>query len=554
MKRACLAFVCAALACGVAGAAEVKIERSKIVQVVVYVDRAEITRQATVQLPAGASSIVLPGLPPSVDADSLRISGKGVPAALGAVELKREAQERKATPEWLAADAEVRRLEGEQNKLGLEEKADQQMAEFLASLAKGTGARSGDRLAEGKPDLEAVKGFFGFVRGQVDDLGKRAERRVERRRELQEQLDVARAKRDAAQPRGPVESLAAIAEVEARQAGALDLEVTYLVPSAAWRPSYRATLDADKGEVVWSAEAVVRQQTGEDWSGVPLRLSTAAPARGVAPPQLPPILVRPTPPRPKLALRTETMRSVMKGAPADEAAGGAMEAPAPALEAVPMEAPEAEVLHTAYNAAFDAPGKSDVPADGRDHRIALRTDALPARLLYRVAPAASETAFVVAKTASPAQYPLLPGVVRVFAGAAFVGQYGVAESAPGAEMDAPFGADNRVIVKRVATPRRGSQEGFISQDQQFDYGFRTTIENRRDRDITIVVEDQLPRSQDERIVVKVGDKTTPGMRDAKDRPGIVEWELTLGPKQRKEIVLEYSVRFPRDLSVDGLPR
>ena len=552
MNRACLAVACAALACGVAGAAEVKIERSKIVQVVVYVDRAEITRQATVQLPAGASSIVLPGLPPSVDADSLRISGKGVPAALGAVELKREAQERKATPEWLAADAEVRRLEGEQNKLVLEEKADQQMAEFLASLAKGTGARSGDRLAEGKPDLEAVKGFFGFVRGQVDDLGKRAERRVERRRELQEQLDVARAKRDAAQPRGPVESLAAIAEVEARQAGALDLEVTYLVPSAAWRPSYRATLDADKGEVVWSAEAVVRQRTGEDWSGVPLRLSTAAPARGVVPPQLPPILVRPTPPRPKLMMKSEAPRPTAEMA--RDAAGAGMAAPPPALEAVEMEAPEAEVLHTAYNAAFDAPGKSDVPADGRDHRIALRTDALPARLLYRVAPAASETAFVVAKTSSPAQYPLLPGVVRVFAGAAFVGQYGVAESAPGAEMDAPFGADNRVVVKRTATPRRGSQEGFISKDQQFEYSFRTTIENRRDREITLVVEDQLPRSQDERIVVKVGDKTTPGMRDAKDRPGIVEWELTLGPKQRKEIVLEYSVRFPRDLSVDGLPR
>ena len=74
--------------------------------------------------------------------------------------------------------------------------------------------------------------------------------------------------------------------VEARAAGPARLRVTNLVPCALWRPAYRAVLAADRRSVLLETDAFVWQDTGEDWNGVRLSLSTARPTLAAAPPAL----------------------------------------------------------------------------------------------------------------------------------------------------------------------------------------------------------------------------------------------------------------------------
>jgi uncharacterized protein (TIGR02231 family) len=470
---------------------------------------------------------------------------------IGAVELREQAQEPPKSPEYAAAEEEVRRLESELASLDAEEGADKEMAEFLRALRATTGSRTGERLADGKPDPEAIRAIFEFVRARVDDLGQRAVARQERRRATQERLQVARARRDAARPRGPIRTRTVRVAVDARQAGELTLTLGYVVPGAGWRPAYRAVLDADTSRVTLTAEAVVVQRTGEDWDDVALALSTAAPARGVQPPALTPVVLRALEPRARMG----AVGGVAGSAAPERKDEAAQKPQAPAASppsGVAGERVEAEVVHTAYNVAFAVPGRSTIAADGRDHRVVLRSQELPATLGYRAVPGVREEAYVVARAAGPADHPLPSGLVRVFAGPAYVGQFRLEETGPGGELELPFGADNRVRVKRVVLPQRRTREGLTGRDQQVAYGFRTEIENLRDRAVTIVVEDQVPVSEDERITVKRGDATTPGFREVKDRPGVLEWDVTLGPKQKKEVVLEYAVRFPRDLPVGGL--
>ena len=97
-----------------------------------------------------------------------------------------------------------------------------------------------------------------------------------------------------------------------------------------------------------------------------------------------------------------------------------------------------------------------------------------------------------------------------------------------------------------------SREGFVGKDRQIAYAFKTTVENLRDKPVEVVVEDRVPVSEDERIQVERGKGTTPGFIEVEDRPGILEWKLTLAPKEKRELILEYSVRHPRDLNVPGL--
>jgi len=213
---------------------------------------------------------------------------------------------------------------------------------------------------------------------------------------------------------------------------------------------------------------------------------------------------------------------------------------------------ESSVVHSAYNVAFEVAGRSDVPADGRDHRVGLKQETLHGRVEYRAVPALAESAYLVAKSEAPADYPLLEGKVRVFAGGAYFGEFNLGETAPKAEVSLPFGIDNRIAVDRKPLPQERSQEGVITKEKRIACAFRTTVENLRDQRVVVVLEDRIPVSEDERIEVAPGKGTTPGFTEVKGRPGILEWKLDLAPREKKEVILEYSVRFPREMNVPGL--
>src|SRR5207248_10890895 len=68
--------------------------------------------------------------------------------------------------------------------------------------------------------------------------------------------------------------------------GSAVVQVEYRVAAARWAPSYVARLDGDAARV--EVRAVVAQNSGEDWLGAALRLSTAEPEQFAVLPELAP--------------------------------------------------------------------------------------------------------------------------------------------------------------------------------------------------------------------------------------------------------------------------
>ncbi len=511
-------------------------------------------------MPAGASVISFTGLPWRTEPDSLRVNAKGVPATLGAVEMTQEAKEPPESAELIAARQEVERLEAAIAAVVAEEATSGELREFVRALKATTAKRESEKMGEGTADLASIQAVYDLVKGSLGDLSKGTIDREQRRKTLIKEMEVARARMAAARPTGPIRYRIATVEIAAERAGALTLDLMYVAPGAAWRPSYRAVLDAATGEVSLSSEAVVQQSTGEDWSGVALSLSTASPARGVQPPELPPWLLRP------LEVIAYDRRSeglvAMSEAQPSAMAPEAMDALASRKDAALANAKSdsldfeadhasAAIVHSAYNVAFEVPGTSDVPADGRDHRVGLRQESLEGSVRYRAVPALNEAAFLVSKTKAPSGYPLLSGPVRVFAGGAFLGSYPLAETGPGAEVTLPFGIDNRVKVTRTLLPESRDQRGIVGKDRVITQAFRTTIENLRDQAVKVTLEDRIPVSEDERIRVEVNKETTPGSTEVQERPGILEWDMELKAGEKRDVVLSYTVRFAADLVVPG---
>lgn len=538
-----------ALSAAPAAAETVAAESSSIVEVTVFRDRAEVVREVRIELPAGASTVEIEGIPFGVEADSLRVTAEGVPALLGAVELGQRAGKPVETAGFLAARDEVRRLEGALQALQAEVEVDGELRAFLASLRHAPAAASGALPAESLPDPAAVSGIYELLEVRLTEMATRKLERDERKRDLQEDLSVARARLETLRPRPSIRSRVAGVEVETARAGELTLRLSYVAPGASWRPAYRAALDAETGTVDLVAEGVVRQSTGEDWSGVSLRLSTASASQGVDPPFLGPWLLRPRAPRIAYDEMNETvvvgrnyMQNVTDLAPGVTGGVGAGRA----------EAMESTVVRSAYNVAFQVPGRSDVPADGSDHRVVLRSESLAGTIVYRTVPALAPRAYLTSVTTSPSGYPLLAGPVRVFAGGAYLGSFALEEKGPGVEFTVPFGVDNRLEIVRVPLPRSAGKAGFTGKSREVEVAYRTRIHNLQEREVTLILEDRVPVAEDERITVQLGKETTAGWEPSKRRPGVMLWTLELGPGEERELVLAYTVRHPRDMALPGL--
>ncbi|MBI4817498.1 MAG: DUF4139 domain-containing protein [Deltaproteobacteria bacterium] len=113
-----------------------------------------------------------------------------------------------------------------------------------------------------------------------------ARRRAERARALEELKEVEERRRTAeARIREASSGVAPKPEelrkaviIGVRTAGqetSAELQLEYLVPGARWMPAYSFHFDAAMERAHLGVRAVVAQQSGEDWSGVGLRLSTA---------------------------------------------------------------------------------------------------------------------------------------------------------------------------------------------------------------------------------------------------------------------------------------
>ncbi|HZI06643.1 MAG TPA: mucoidy inhibitor MuiA family protein, partial [Archangium sp.] len=82
----------------------------------------------------------------------------------------------------------------------------------------------------------------------------------------------------------------------------VELSVEYFVPGARWAPSYQCRLSRDCRQVELVTRAIICQYSGEDWRGVKLVLSTAAPMSWTELPELASIRIgRAQPPSPARA-------------------------------------------------------------------------------------------------------------------------------------------------------------------------------------------------------------------------------------------------------------
>lgn len=524
---------------------------SSISAVTVYPDSARITRTTQINLPAGETKIILPGLPLSMDANSLRVSGSSTSAvSLGSVQLAEQLSSEAVQAKEQQLAAEIRRWQEKRQEVAdAKTRAEQQLAFIRAT---GLQQPSKDTQAQGTATLplnqwqqawQTLETATADAQTKVRTADKTLQEFDKGLAQLQEQLEQIAT--------GETSNRTASLYVKATAASNLNLTLSYQIPAAYWSPVYEAELDSATGKLQFKTQAAIQQSTGEDWSNVKVNLSTLRPTASANLPDLNSWVISLYQPPSPLANQAREMAVSADMAMAPAAA------PAPSLR---MEKPKAVVsmaeensalLASAYHVEYQVPGILSITSGSDTRRVTLASQALEAKLQLSSAPRLDPRAILTTETNYQGQAPLIPGTIALYRDGNFIGNSQLAELKTGELMKLAFGEDDRVKIQFQPTPEKTTQPGLLSNRKRLDYSYRVTIQNQHAEVRSIKLYDSIPVANISDIsVTSTGD--IPSLKDVEHKKGVNAWVRDVAAGAKVEVNYGYSISYPQDQSLSGL--
>jgi uncharacterized protein (TIGR02231 family) len=262
--------------------------RTAITEVTVYPKRAKVSAEGEVRLEAGRHRLVVEGLPLSMYSDSVRARGRGkMPVRLGGVDVRKQFHEETPEEVVLALEREIDELKDGLLALSDERDVLDAQSGYLNGL-RAAADHYARGLAKGTLSVDGQRQLVDFV-ARVDRETRTAIREVEgRRREQERRLHQRESRLRELQSKRSRQSFAIIIDLEADGEGVFFPVVSYDVQHVSWQPLYdiRLSRTADEPMVEVTAFAEIKQSSGQDWTGVALKVSTARPDVGQELPEL----------------------------------------------------------------------------------------------------------------------------------------------------------------------------------------------------------------------------------------------------------------------------
>ncbi|MEH1911016.1 MAG: mucoidy inhibitor MuiA family protein [Nostoc sp.] len=533
-----------------------KTVQSQIVAVTVYSDRALVTRRGVVELTGIEQELVITPVPVTLETESVRVSGTGTVG----VRLVGVSSDRIYTTEPVAERVahftrQIQQLEAEKRHLQAQVDALALQSSFIEGLREKTEEPFSQSLSRKNLSLSETLDFLNFLGSQYSEYAIASGECKTQQQELDKQLQALHTSLQKIQTPHPKESFSLVVAIEVTGEGEFELELSYLVNRASWTPLYDLRFNTTSDIVHLSYLAEITQSSGEDWIGANLTLSTAKPGLGTLPPKLEPWYIDTPRPqiarqrRSRLAAQPPLLPSIAEP-PASAALADWQEQDEVTEDSlIPAETVAAEVSKEGSVVTFKLNGGGNIPSDGAPHKTTIFNDDYPCNFDYVAIPRLVSFAYLQANVKnSPNGATLLPGKANIFRDNIFVGTTGLENIAPGQEFKLNLGIDEGLKIERDLVERLVDKR-LISNQRRITYSYRLIITNLLDKEINLKLTEQLPVSRNEQIKVRLS-RSNPQIQLGE--MGILEWQLTLPPQERREIYYQFNVEHPPDLTVVGL--
>lgn len=512
----------------------------RIEEVSLLEDRARVTRRGVLTLRAGLNHIEVEGVAPVVVDKTLAVRLEAPEVTLVDVQVHSRARVRPdEQPE------RIRALRAERDEL--ERRIARVVAEAEAAESQVNALWSTLRMAHDELSEDASWGRApeGDWNERFDAVGSRLRSARTRSRELRDEQEELQSTLERLDERlftlqQPSDEVDTVVRLSLESPGELSCpsELSYLVPGACWRPIHVAELmgedDGSERQLCFRTEACIWQNTGEDWSGVKVHLSTERTSLGVAPPELSidRLALRPKPKTVVLEAREEEVEHAGIG-------GGGGEVSTYKVSEVPGIQDGGLPRH------FTCPSAADIPSDGRPVRVPIQeTETVVEPSLVLMAELLPRVLMKTVQTNSSAQ-PILPGPVELIRGGGLAGRTSVPFVAPGAHFELGWGP-----VPELRASRREelgpAKTKAMSAWTSIPHKIELQLSNLGPRPLTVDVHERIPVSETEKLRVRPLPEET-HRRQAPDRDGFLRWSIELSPFGRERILYRYIMEKHADV-------
>jgi uncharacterized protein (TIGR02231 family) len=519
---------------------------SAISSVTIFLRGAEVQREGSVALKAGAQKLVFDNLPVGLNPHSIQAAGAGSFTILGVSH----------SVNHLAPAAQSKETEALEGQLkALRQNISLQKAQLVNITAEDDMLKKNAAIGGSQTgvNVDKLKEFADFYRARLDALAAQKVELTATIAELEEDVQKLQKQLNELQSAPNKPTSAITVEVTAAADCQAKISVLYLVNEASWTPSYdlRATDVSSPVELTYKAN--VRQATGEEWSHIKPTLSTANPTLSSEKPTLLPWYIafeRPELPRSPRASEYNAMPLMMVKEVSIKDEEMHKRYKARASDSVPPPPPASSADFTTVSEnqtsaefAIDVP--YTIPSDGKSHVVELAKYSLPATFEYYAVRKVERDVFLLARVTGWESLNLLSGEANIYFEERYVGESRIDTRQTDDTLSLSLGRDRNITVTRIRKKDFTAKQLFgssVTDTREWDL----TVHSKKKSPITVVVEDQIPISTNKELKVEAQQLSGATLDAA---TGKLTWKLTLAPAESRSMNVKYTVKYPKEKRV-----
>jgi uncharacterized protein (TIGR02231 family) len=538
--------------------------KAKLDRVTVFFSGAQMYSAERVTLSPGSTDIIWEGVSPQVQPESVQATASGNDAAVMDVQYHLRYAEVAATkpddPARKKLLQSIKMLADSITELGFDEKA---LTQAAANLQTERAVVVNNRMTRGdykRDSLVLLKESMDYLRGRLSDIdglllqNQRAQYRLGvQKGEMQQRMSNLQlllqgnynATGDSPEPTPQI-----IVTIYSEKPITTDITIQYFVGNAGWTASYDLRAKSSDKDVELNHKAQVWQNTGLDWKDVPLTLSTGDPNQNSVKPTLQPYYLTFNPPYAAYqGNREKRAQAPMNSNNNDNTLSevavigyGANKQDRDGVQDYTV------VTENLLRVEYEIKLRYTIKNDGKPHNVVIQQKKLPASFNYAAVPKLDPDVFLMARVTEWEDLNLIPGEARLFFDGTYVGETTINPNSTSDTLQLNLGRDKSIVMKRIKLKDKSKEKTF-GDTREVTQTYEITIRNTKNLPIRMIVEDQMPISQDADIKIEYNDYDKARFNE---NTGKLTWDFKIDSKDTRKCTFSYTVKMPKDRPVFNL--